>query len=78
VDREYFLRRGFRIAILEESEKVPSVIQKLIKVVIGRRSGSIQDLRSLVGMRSREHVKFEKERMAVRTSSKVANEKLDR
>ena len=67
--REYFLRRGFRIAILKESGKIPSVIQKLIKVVIGRRSGLIQDLRSIVGMRSRGHVELEEDRMVVRTSA---------
>ena len=66
------------MAVLNESGKVPSCMQKLIKVVIGLRSGSVQDLRSLVGMRSRGHVEFDEERMAVRTSSKLANEKLHR
>ena len=37
----------------------------------------MQVLRSLVGMRSRGHVEFEEERIAVRTSSGVANVKFD-
>ena len=75
--KEYFLRSGFRIPVLKESGKFPSVIQKLIKLVIGRRE-SIQDLRSLVGMRSRGHDELEDERMAARTSSGVAKQKCDR
>ena len=46
--------------------------------MIDLRSGSIQDLRTLAGMTSSGHVEFDEERMAVRTSSKLANEKLDR
>ena len=49
------------MAVLNESGKVPSCMQKLIKVVIGLRSGSIQDLKSLVGMRSRGHIEFDGE-----------------
>ena len=65
------------IAVLKESGNVPSVMQRLIQVVIGRR-GSIQDLKSFVGIRSMEYDELEKERMAVRTSSRVANGKFDR
>ena len=72
------MRRGFTIAVLKESGKVPSVIQKLIKVVIGRRRESMQDLRSVVGIRSREQVEFEEERIALGISSGVVIEKLAR
>lgn len=65
------------MAVLKAQGKVPSVIQRLIRVVIGRRRGSMQVLSSLVGMRSRGQVEFEEERMAVRTSFGVANEKFD-
>ena len=68
---------GLRMAVLKESGNVPSVMHRLIRVVIGRRRDSMQDLRSLVGMRSSEHVEFEEERIAFRTSSGVAKVKLD-
>ena len=38
----------------------------------------MQDLRSFVGIRSREHVKLEEVRIALRTSSVVARGKFDR
>ena len=72
---EYFLRSDFTSAVLKESRKVPSIIQKLIKVVIGRSRESMQDLRSLVGMRSRGQVEFEDDMIAFRTSSRVAGAK---
>jgi hypothetical protein len=77
VGSECFFRRGLRIAVLKASGKTPSVILRLIRVVTGRSRGSMQVLRSLVGRRSRGHVEFDEERIAMRTSSGVASAKFD-
>ena len=47
-------------------------------LVIGGNRESMQDLRSFVGKRSSEHVEFEEERMALRTSRVVAGENSER
>jgi len=54
------------------------VIDRLIRVVMGMRRGSMQDLRSFVGIRSREHVELEEDRIRLRTSSGVVCEKFVR
>jgi hypothetical protein len=61
---------------LNEAGKEPSVIERLIKVVIGMRRASRQDLRSLVGIKSEAQDESEEFIMAVRTSSEVAKEKV--
>ena len=66
------------MAVLKEVGKVPSESDRLIKVVIGDSRESIHDFRSFVGMRSREHVEFEDERIALRTSRVVAGKKSER
>jgi hypothetical protein len=66
--REYFFNRGFTRAVLKEEGKVPSASERLMSVVIGKRRESRQDLRSMVGMRSRVQVEFEENRIAFRTS----------
>jgi hypothetical protein len=60
------------MAVLKEDGKVPSESERLMIVVIGDRRESMQDFKSFVGIRSREHVEFEEERMALRTSRVVA------
>ena len=52
-----------------------SVIERLIRVVMGRRKASRQDLRRRVGIRSREQVASQEESMTERTSSIDAGEK---
>ena len=64
------------MAVLKEVGKVPSESDKLIKLVIGESRESMHDFRSFVGMRSRKHVEFEEERIALRTSRVVAGENL--
>ena len=56
-------------ADLKEVGKIPSVRERLIRVVNGARRESRQDLMSLVGMGSREQVEFEEQRIIRRTSS---------
>ena len=51
---------------------MPSESERLMIVVIGDRRESMQDFKSFVGIRSREHVEFEEERMALWTSRVVA------
>ena len=72
------MRSGLTIAVLKEDGKVPSERERLMIVVIGGRRQSIHDFRRIVGMISREHVEFEDERMALRTSSMVAGGKSER
>ena len=60
------------IAVLKEDGKVPSERERLMIVVIGGGRQSIHDFRRL------EHVEFEDERMALRTSSMVAGGKSER
>ncbi len=57
---------------------MPSDRDKLISVVIGWIRASRQDLRSVVGMTSREQEALEADRMAHRTSSQVAGVSEDR
>ena len=57
---------------------MPSESERLMIVVIGDRRESMQDFKSFVGIRSREQVEFEDERMALRTSRVVAGEKSER
>ena len=52
--------------------------ERLMRVVIGRRKESRHDLRRRVGIRSREQVASEEDSMAVRTSSIVAGENVER
>ncbi len=66
------------MAVLKADGKVPSESERLMIVVIGGSRESMHDFRSFVGMRSREHVESEEERMALRTSRVVAGEKLER
>jgi hypothetical protein len=60
---------------LKDVGKTPSARERLIRVVIGARRESRQDLMSLVGMGSRGHVEFEDARMIRRTSSCDAGER---
>ena len=66
------------IAVLKVAGKVPSDSERLTIVVIGGSKESMHDLRSFVGMRSREHVESEDERIALRTSRMVAGGKSER
>ena len=69
---ECFLSNGFIRAVLKQSGNVDSCKQRLIKVVIGVRRESRQDLRTKVGMKSRVQVASDEERIAILTSSVVA------
>ena len=62
--RENFFRRGLTIAILKESGKIPSERDKLIRVVIGTSKASMEDFKSLVGIRSRSQVELDAENIA--------------
>ena len=66
------------MAVLKESGKVPSVMERFIIVVIGIRRESMQDFSSLVGIRSRGQVALVEDRMALRTSSVVAGRNSER
>ena len=66
------------IANLNSSEKMNSEIERLMRVVMGRRKASRHDLRRRVGIRSREQVASEEESIAERTSSTVAGENVER
>ena len=57
---------------MKQSGNVDSCKQRLIKVVIGVRRESRQDLRTKVGMKSRVQVASDEERIAILTSSVVA------
>ena len=61
---------------MKDVGKVPSERERLIRVVIGARRESRQDLMSLVGMGSSGQVEFEDERMTRRTSSCDAGDRL--
>ena len=61
---------------MKDVGKVPSVRERLIRVVIGARRESRQDLMSLVGMGSSGQVELEDERMTRRTSSCDAGDRL--
>ena len=64
------------MATLKESGKISSEMDRFIRVVIGIRSESMQDLSSFVGMRSREHVELEDDMIKLRTSEVVASGKV--
>ena len=66
------------IADLNSLGKMDSEMERLMRVVIGRRRESRHDLRRRVGIRSREQVASEEDSMAVRTSSIVAGENVER
>jgi len=70
------LRSGLTKGDLKDVGKVPSARERLIRVVIGVRRESRQDLMSLVGMGSSGQVEFEDERMTRRTSSCDAGDRL--
>ena len=53
-------------------ENIPSLSERLMSLVIGGRRASMQDLRSVVGMKSREQVASDAARMALRTSFVLA------
>ena len=63
---------------MKDVGKVPSVRERLIRVVIGARRESRQDFMSLVGIGSSGQVEFEDERMTRRTSSCDAGDRLRR
>ena len=60
------------------SEKVPSVSERLMIVVMGWIRASRQDLRTWVGMKSRAQVALEENVIAFRTSASVVGEKNDK
>ena len=66
------------MADLNSSGKIDSEMERLIRVVMGRRKASRHDLRRDVGIRSREQVASEEDSMADRTSSIVAGENVER
>ena len=66
------------MADLKSSEKMDSEMERLMRVVMGRRKASRHDLRRDVGIRSREQVASEEDSMADRTSSIVTGENVER
>ena len=46
------------MAVLKEDGNIPSKSERFMILVIGGNRESMQDFRSFVGMRSREHVEF--------------------
>src|SRR6267154_790654 len=63
------------MACLKGSGKVDSEMERLMRVVIGKMRTSRQDLRRTVGMKSREQVALEEDKIADRTSAVVAGRK---
>ena len=63
------------MAVLKEDENISSESERFMILVIRGNRESMQDFRSFVGIRSREHVEFEEERIALRTSGVVAGKK---
>ena len=61
---------------MKDVGKVPSVRERLIRVVIGARREPRQDFISLVGMESSGQVELEDDRMTRRTSSCDAGDRL--
>src|SRR6267154_1615345 len=53
-------------------------MERLMRVVIGKMRTSRQDLRRAVGMKSREQVALEEDKIAERTSAVVAGRKDER
>ena len=66
------------MAVLKEDGNVPSDKERLMMVVMGGSRESMHDFKSFVGIRSREHVEFEEDRIALRTSRVVAGRKSER
>ena len=66
------------MAVLKEDGNIPSDSERFMILVIGGSRESMQDFMSFVGIRSREHVEFEEERIALRTSRVVASRKSER
>src|SRR2546426_4819464 len=66
------------MARLISSEKISSARQRLTTVMIGRMSELTQDFKRRVGMKSKEQVASEEERMMDRTSAGVAGRNVDR
>ena len=60
------------MAVLKEDGKIASESERLMREVMGGTRESMHDFRSFVGIRSREQVEFEAERIALRTSRVVA------
>ena len=60
------------MAVLKEDGNIPSESERLMRVVMGGTRESMHDFGSFVGIRSREQVEFEEERIALRTSRVVA------
>ena len=73
-----FLRSGVTLACLKIVGKVDSDKQRFRSVVIGGRRASRQDLRSQVGIISREQEELGEERMRDLTSSTVVGAKPDK
>jgi UPF0288 family protein (methanogenesis marker protein 3) len=63
------------MAVLKEDGNVPSDKERLMMVVMGGSRESMHDFKSFVGIRSREQVEFEEDRIALRTSRVVAGRK---
>ena len=60
------------MAVLNEDGNNPSESERLMREVMGGTIESMHDFRSFVGIRSREQVEFEEERIALQTSRVVA------
>ena len=60
------------MAVLKEDGNIPSESERLMREVMGGTREPMHDFRSFVGIRSREQVEFEEERIALRTSRVVA------
>ena len=66
------------MAVLKEDGNIPSESERFMILMIGGNRESMQAFRSFVDIRSREHVEFEEERIALRTSRVVAGRKSER
>ena len=62
------------MAALKEDGNISSESERFMILVIGGSRESMHDFKSFVGIRSSEHVEFEEERIALRTSRVVAAE----
>ena len=63
------------MAVLKAPGKEPSARDKCIRVVIGLIRASRQDFKRKIGIESKLQVALEEERIALRTSASVAEEK---
>src|SRR6267154_4099457 len=73
--KRVFLVKGSENGMFEGMRKVDSEMERLMRVVIGKMRTSRQDLRREVGMKSREQVALEEDKIAERTSAVVAGRK---